>query len=171
MLIQFICPVCKTSKELKISKLIINQAKQLTTVSIPKDKICKHHFQAFVDKNFKVRGYQKVDFVFSTEKIDNQMTNDDELFKNLEFQGNILKYNIKNSQDNNNNKKKGENPPSETTAQYKKKKKPLVKEKKQDPTEEMTLEEIYEQFWEFIEDDNSEFKEFIIKDTRRGSKI
>ncbi len=122
----------------------------MTTVSIPKYKICKHHFQAFVDKNFKVRGYQKVDFVFSTEKIDNQMTNDDELFKNLEFQGNTLKYNINNSQNNNNNKNIGENPPS---------------------TEEMTLEEIYEQFWEFIEDDNSEFKEFIIKDTRRGSKI
>ncbi len=27
VLIQFICPVCKASKELKISKLIINQAK------------------------------------------------------------------------------------------------------------------------------------------------
>ncbi len=134
----------------------------MTTVSIPKHKICKHHFQAFVDKNFKVRGYQKVDFVFSIEKIDEQMTNDDELFKNLDFQGNTLKYNIKNSQYN--NKKKVENPPSEKTDQYKKKQNPPS-------TKEMTLEEIYEQFWEFIEDDNLEFKEFIIKDTRRGSKI
>ena len=36
--------------------------------------------------------------------------------------------------------------------------------------EEMTLEEIYEEFWEFISDDNPEFKELIIKDKKRRSK-
>ena len=60
-----ICPTCKTKKELKIPTKIINQAKQLTTVSIPSGTVCEHGFQSFVDKNFKVRGYQKVDFEFS----------------------------------------------------------------------------------------------------------
>ena len=35
---------------------------------------------------------------------------------------------------------------------------------------EMTLEEIYEEFWEFISDDNPEFKELVIKDKKRRSK-
>lgn len=34
---------------------------------------------------------------------------------------------------------------------------------------EMTLEEIYDEFWEFIDDNNHEFREFIIKDPRRGT--
>jgi len=60
-----ICPNCKTKKELKIPIKIINQAKHLTTISIPSGLVCMHAFQAFVDKNFKVRGYQIVDFEFS----------------------------------------------------------------------------------------------------------
>ncbi|MFX0105138.1 MAG: hypothetical protein ACFE75_06580 [Candidatus Hodarchaeota archaeon] len=63
--IMVVCPTCKATKELKIPSKIINQAKQLTTVSIPSGAVCEHGFQAFVDKNFKVRGYQKVDFEFS----------------------------------------------------------------------------------------------------------
>ena len=69
-----ICPTCKTKKDLKIPTKIINQAKQLTTVSIPSGAVCEHSFQSFVDKNFKVRGYQKIDFEFTHmefyEKID-----------------------------------------------------------------------------------------------------
>ncbi|MFX0006165.1 MAG: hypothetical protein ACFFA7_15925 [Promethearchaeota archaeon] len=64
-IIQVICPTCKSKKELRIPTKIINQAKHLTTVSIPSGPVCKHGFQAFVDKNFKVRGYQIVDFEFS----------------------------------------------------------------------------------------------------------
>lgn len=63
--INIICPSCKSKKELKIPTKVINQAKQLTTVSIPSGAVCKHGFQAFVDKNFVVRGYQTVDFDFS----------------------------------------------------------------------------------------------------------
>jgi hypothetical protein len=59
-----ICPTCKSKKELKIPTKIINQSKQLTTVSIPSGTVCEHSFQSFVDKNFVVRGYQKVDFEF-----------------------------------------------------------------------------------------------------------
>ncbi|NVM37993.1 MAG: hypothetical protein HWN81_20535 [Candidatus Lokiarchaeota archaeon] len=60
-----ICPTCKTKKDLKIPTKIINQAKQLTTVSIPSGTVCEHSFQSFVDKNYKIRGYQKIDFEFS----------------------------------------------------------------------------------------------------------
>ena len=63
--ILLICPTCKAKKDLKIPTKIINQAKQLTTVSIPSGTVCDHSFQSFVDKNFKVRGYQTVDFEFS----------------------------------------------------------------------------------------------------------
>ena len=60
-----VCPTCNSKKELKIPVKIINQAKQLTTVSIPAGAVCEHSFQSFIDKNFVVRGYQKVDFEFS----------------------------------------------------------------------------------------------------------
>jgi len=58
------CPICRAKKKLKFPLKIINQSKQLTTVSLPEGLVCKHNFQAFIDKNFKVRGYQKVDFEF-----------------------------------------------------------------------------------------------------------
>ncbi len=63
--IRVVCPTCKERKELKIPTKIINQSKTLTTVSIPSGAVCEHSFQTFVDKNFKVRGYQKVDFEFA----------------------------------------------------------------------------------------------------------
>ena len=66
--LKFICPTCKTEKELLISESIISQSKNLTTISIQKNEICDHHFQAFVDKDFKIRGYQKVDFEIVSEK-------------------------------------------------------------------------------------------------------
>ncbi|MFX1365714.1 MAG: hypothetical protein ACFFCE_16435 [Promethearchaeota archaeon] len=59
------CPQCSSNKNLKIPKKVIDQSKQLTTISIPSNLCCEHSFQAFVDKNFIVRGYQKVDFEFS----------------------------------------------------------------------------------------------------------
>lgn len=63
--VQIVCPKCKQRKNLSVPKKIINQSKQLTTVSIPSGLCCEHGFQAFIDKNFKVRGYQQVDFDFS----------------------------------------------------------------------------------------------------------
>jgi len=62
--IHVVCPTCKATKDLKIPTKIINKAKQLTTVSIPSGTVCEHGFQSFVDKNYSVRGYQKVDFEF-----------------------------------------------------------------------------------------------------------
>ena len=67
-IIKLECPICKTKKSVKFPRSIINQAKQLTTVSVTKGLLCGHHFQIFIDKNFKIRGYQKVDFELSPEK-------------------------------------------------------------------------------------------------------
>ncbi|MFX1445161.1 MAG: Rab family GTPase, partial [Promethearchaeota archaeon] len=67
-ILKFVCPVCKAEKKLRISKSMISQDKTLTTVSIQKNEICEHHFQAFIDKDFKIRGYQKVDFEIETKK-------------------------------------------------------------------------------------------------------
>jgi len=62
--VQIVCPECKDQKYLKLPKKIINQSQHITTISIPTGLVCDHHFQAFVDKNFAVRGYQLVDFEF-----------------------------------------------------------------------------------------------------------
>ena len=67
-ILKFVCPVCKAEKKLKISKSILSQSQTLTTISIQRNEICEHHFQVFVDKNFKIRGYQKVDFEIETKK-------------------------------------------------------------------------------------------------------
>ena len=115
-----------------------------------------------------IRGYQKVDFTFDSDSIDdknifvyNVKRDDNELFKNLIMKANYVEYcpeDVENHkreiQDKNNRQKK-----KNETSKVKK----LRIEKK-----EMTLEEIYEQFWDFIDDDNQEFREFIIKDQRRG---
>ena len=63
--VSIVCPKCKSKENLKIPKQIINQSKQLTTISIPSKLVCEHSFQAFIDKNFSVRGYQNVDFEIS----------------------------------------------------------------------------------------------------------
>jgi len=59
------CPECQTQKNLEVPSKIINQSKHITTISIPAGTICKHYFQAFVDKYYNVRGYQVVDFKIS----------------------------------------------------------------------------------------------------------
>ena len=156
--VQIICPICKSKKQLNIPKAIINQAKQLTTVSIQKGMLCNHHFQVFIDKNFKVRGYQKIDFEvsprergensFKMEKKRNSKKTDEELFENLIMEGNYIEYQPQflNSNDVNAISKK-----SETSKRRK----------------DLTLKEIYELFWDFIDEDNREFRELIIKDKRR----
>ena len=84
------CPICKSSKVMKFPKSVINKARHLTTISLPKGLICDHHFQAFLDKNFAVRGYQKVDFEFENKEDQKEQTDiqlfigsENELFDHL----------------------------------------------------------------------------------------
>ena len=93
------CPVCKSSKVMKFPKSVINKARHLTTISLPKGLICDHHFQAFLDKNFAVRGYQKVDFEFENKKDQKEHAdiqlfsgNENELFDRLIVEGNYMEY-------------------------------------------------------------------------------
>ncbi len=58
------CPECQTQKNLKVPSKIIDQSQNVITISIPTGMICEHHFQAFVDQQASVRGYQVVDFEF-----------------------------------------------------------------------------------------------------------
>ncbi len=154
--VNVICPICKSKQVIDVPESIINQSTQLTTVSVPKNLVCKHHFQAFVDKQFKVRGYQKVDFELASnnakgEGLKESDKSDKKLFNNLILEGNHLEYKP-NKIKNHNFTTRDENNLSN-------------KNKK------MELREIYEEFWEFIDDDNHEFKEFIIKDKKRREAL
>ncbi|MHA2401152.1 MAG: hypothetical protein ACXADU_19985 [Promethearchaeota archaeon] len=139
----FTCPICKNKKGLNFPKSVVAQAKGLTTMSIAKGLVCEHQFQAFVDKNFAVRGYQKVDFELNPIKNEREdpspRKSDKDLFENLILEGNYLEYIPKH---------KGIIP-----------NKPRRKKKQ--------LNEIYEEFWEFIDEDNKVFQDFIRKDSRR----
>ena len=152
--IQFICPVCKAEKALQFPKSVITQAKGLSTLSIASGLVCEHQFQAFVDKNCAVRGYQRVDFEFEKIKTEEKAlknrknkTNDDELFENLILEGNYLEYNPNQKQENKDKKEQKLLPKSSDT--------------------NLTLQEIYNEFWEFIDKDNEQFQEFIKYDVRR----
>jgi hypothetical protein len=151
--VKITCPVCKVNKELKFPKSVINEANQLTTISLPKGLLCDHHFQAFLDKNFVVRGYQKVDFEFEPQKFINPKAdvklfneNDEEFFDNLIIEGDFVEYipKRKNNRDS--------HPFSKNTELN---------------TGKRNIKDIYDEFWEFIDEKNIEFKEFIEKDKRR----
>ncbi len=153
-----ICPICKSKKNIDLPTSIVNQASNIATISLPKGLVCDHHFQMFVDKNFHVRGYQKVDLEMdfkrksSDEKLEIDKKNDKDLFDNLLLEGNYLEYRPKLAEGNilTENKKKKHD-----------------KTKLTDAVKERSNEDIYEEFWEFIDDDNIEFQELILKDRRR----
>jgi hypothetical protein len=67
--IKIICPICQKSGIIKIPIKIIKETQNLTTILIPKKILCKHSFQAFVDKNFEVRGYQKINYTINKFNI------------------------------------------------------------------------------------------------------
>lgn len=62
------CPICKKKGSISLKKNRFPEEKRLLTLSINQGIICDHHFQAFIDRNFKVRGYQKVDLTISPSR-------------------------------------------------------------------------------------------------------
>ena len=60
--IRLICPRCGSRKYLKVPMELTKHSKNLTIISIPSDFVCKHSFQAFIDKSFAVRAYHNADF-------------------------------------------------------------------------------------------------------------
>jgi hypothetical protein len=124
------CPICKTKKVIEVPQSIFESAKQLTTISIPKGKICEHHFQIFIDKNYKVRGFQKVDYELNDQQDStiNQIELDEEEIH-------------------------------------------VVLNEKTQRRKSMSLKEIYEEFWEYININNDDFKQFIENDFRRKKEL
>ncbi len=155
--IEVICPICKTRDIVGISPSRLNKKSQLTTISVHKGLICPHHFQFFMDNNFQIRGYQKVDLELNqanATKLRNGVkafnlteNKDNDLFEQLIIDDDNIKYNTINHNDI-----------KKTSIS---KQEPISKKKK------MTSKEIYEEFWEFIDENNEIFREFIIKDNRR----
>ena len=135
------CPICKTQKEIEIPENIINRSKQLTAISINHNSVCEHSFQVFVDKNFKVRGTQKLAYEINGENEDEKEKKKfDRMMDLAKGMDNLREY----------------DKAKETTLEERIK------------NNEMTLKDIYETFWDFIDDNNHEFREFIIKDPRRS---
>ena len=66
-MVKFVCPICKATKELKVSTSAFIESESLAKISIEKKEICEHHFLAFINRSFKVLGYQKVDFELDTD--------------------------------------------------------------------------------------------------------
>lgn len=155
--IQVICPICKTRDIIGIPGSRLNKTSQLTTISIHKGLICPHHFQFFIDNNFQIRGYQKVDLELdqkNSETLRNGVkafrlteNKNKNLFKKLTLKGDTVKYSPLNS-----DKEMEKRNPNQ---------KVKLKSRK------MSLKEIYEEFWEFINIDNENFLEFINQDKRR----
>jgi translation elongation factor EF-4 len=158
--IEVICPVCKAKRVIQIPKSVVNQASQLTTISVPQGKVCQHHFQLFIDKNFSIRGYQKVDFQVNPGEIkkDKRLkpTYKDHFVNSLDL------YQSNNSEDNS-SKIIPEKPNyQKRTSNF---------EENFNKKNNMTLQEIYEEFWEFIDDNNEVFRRFIIKDKNRRMQL
>ena len=155
--IQVICPICKTRDIVSIPASTLNKDSQLITISVHKGLICPHHFQFFMDKNFQIRGYQKVDLELNQENAIDLRNNvkvfnlsekkSSELFEKLIFKGDSIKFEPFNSH-----------------------KEMEIKDIKQNDfrvSKRMTSKEIYEEFWEFIDHTNEIFLKFIINDKRR----
>jgi len=79
---------------------------------------------------------------------------DDLLFKNLILNGNLVEY--KPIYDNKNN-----------TLSNKEEKSQCINEENTKKDKMKSLKQIYDEFWEFINEDNDTFKDFIIKDPKR----
>ncbi|MFX1366237.1 MAG: hypothetical protein ACFFCE_07065 [Promethearchaeota archaeon] len=154
--IQVICPICKTRDLVGIPRSQINKNSRLTTISIQKGLICPHHFQFFMDNQFQIRGYQKVDLELNQESTKNlsngvkafsQFDNKDrDLFEQIIYDRDIVKFVPINKEKNSENKS--------------------IKQEGPLNNRKMTLKEIYEEFREFIDDQNKTFHKFIINDNK-----
>ena len=156
--VQVICPVCKAQNTVRIPKSVINQASQLTTVSVPKGEICPHHFQLFIDKNFAIRGYQKVDFQLSHDEADKQ-----DKFDSKNHFVNSLDLYHSNVLDKNKPKAKPKKPDIDQVKKF--------VDIHTRTKSKMTLNEIYDEFWEFIDDNNEIFRKFMINNRKRRALL
>ena len=159
--IQVICPVCKTRDIVGIPTRELRGNSHLITISIQKGLICPHHFQLFIDKNLQIRGYQKVDFELNQDnsiKLSNGVKafNRKKEEKGNHFENIILESSLVQNKSPNSVNSTGDNDS---------KQKSIPKRKI------ATLKEIYEEFWEFIDEDNEKFQDFIRNDKKRNKLL
>ncbi len=94
-IVKICCPICFKKKEIQIPSDLKDKSKSLITISIPINYVCDHTFQAFIDKDYQVRGYQKVDFELALynnnerEIIEKQLLTDED-FNNAA----VIKWNF-----------------------------------------------------------------------------
>lgn len=60
--IMVVCPRCQKTGLVQIPTEIIQDSKSLSIVLIRAGVTCDHAYQVFLDKQYKVRGYQKTDY-------------------------------------------------------------------------------------------------------------
>ncbi|MEX2685074.1 MAG: hypothetical protein Q6373_026100 [Candidatus Sigynarchaeota archaeon] len=61
------CPVCKKEVDIELPTTLVKEAPDgILKIQVPIEKGCpSHSFMVFIDKNFKVRGYQQADLEFN----------------------------------------------------------------------------------------------------------
>jgi hypothetical protein len=164
---RFVCPVCKKHQELDIPKSVVEEKKNLTTVSIPKGMICEHQFQAFIDKQFKVRGYQRVDFEFDKPETQQKESSfkykekkDSKILKDLIIKGNTIEYKPQNPTVSQKNSKVNTSKKNSTSNSIN-----LSEDQNKIKTKmgQSPLEDIYNEFKDFIDEDYDSFKRKNIK--------
>jgi hypothetical protein len=70
--VEIICPICQRREVINIPMRIIEKSKQLTSLLIPAGRICDHTVVPFIDKNLKVRAYQKLDVLLEDIEVKNE---------------------------------------------------------------------------------------------------
>ncbi|MHA2283000.1 MAG: hypothetical protein ACXAC5_19340 [Promethearchaeota archaeon] len=155
--IEVVCPICKTRDLIGIPEKRIKMSSHLTTISIQKGLICPHHFQIFIDKNLQVRGYQKVDFELNQDNS-TELSNGVKAFNRIkEVKGKLFGNVILDD-----SSVKAKTPDSINSSKDNDSERKNVTKCKV-----ATLKEIYAEFWEFIDEDNEMFQEFIRNDKKR----
>lgn len=155
VIVPVVCPICNSKKEVNVPKSVMSRTKNLATISIQEDITCKHHFQIFIDKNYAVRGYQKVDF---------------QIGSNFKEPKKLHEHQLKNNKNSVSEKSQFLYDSHESRSLVKGAMPNQVK-KEERTKGKMTLKNVYEEFREFIDDDNEEFMEFISKDKKRKTLL
>ena len=159
--IQVTCPICKTRDIVGLPERTLKENSHLITVSIHKGLICPHHFQLFIDKNLRIRGYQKVDFELNKEN-------------SVKLRNGVIAYSNNDIESTSPFKELINDNSTFKITSVNKSKNQIVSNVKQEKTSKskiMSLKEIYEEFWEFIDEKNKTFHDFITNDKRRRKPL
>ncbi|MBD3188218.1 hypothetical protein GF325_15390 [Candidatus Bathyarchaeota archaeon] len=64
--LRVLCPLCKKEAKIEVPIFLVNEAQDgVLKVSIPRGACCdEHSFMVYIDKKFRVRGYQNADIEF-----------------------------------------------------------------------------------------------------------